>query len=78
MSLMGWKRVLPKVRYLAVHCHAVQRSFLTFGTVPIADSHDLEDRSLVAVVRNAKAVTQITVSRSLTWPDHEPRLRIFK
>jgi hypothetical protein len=55
-----------------------QPTFMAVANVPIADSHDLEDRSLVAVVRNAKAVTQITVSRSLTWPDHEPRLRIFK
>jgi hypothetical protein len=36
--------------------------------VPIADSHDLEDRSFVAVIQDAKAVTQITVSFSLTWP----------
>jgi hypothetical protein len=28
--------MLAKVRYLVVHCHAVQRSFMTFGMVPIA------------------------------------------
>lgn len=44
----------------------------------IADSHDLEDQSLVAVVRNAKAVTQITVSLYLTWPAPEQRKRVYK
>ena len=34
--------------------------------VPIADSHDLKDRPLVAVDREAKAVTQIMNSHSLT------------
>jgi len=35
MTFWGWKRVLPKVGYLAVHCRAVQRPFMTFGIVPI-------------------------------------------
>jgi hypothetical protein len=32
--------------------------------VPIADSHNLKDRSFVAVILDAKAVTQITISFS--------------
>jgi hypothetical protein len=32
---MGWKRVLPKDRYLVVHCHAVRRPFMPFGIAPI-------------------------------------------
>lgn len=35
--------------------------------VTIADSHDLKDRPLVAVVGEAKAVTQIMNLLSLTW-----------
>jgi len=41
--------------------------------VPIADSHELKDRSFVAVIQDAKAVTQVTVSFSLTWPALEQR-----
>jgi hypothetical protein len=36
MSGKGWKQVLPKVGYPVVYCPAVQRPFMTFGTVPIA------------------------------------------
>ena len=53
--------------------NASQLPFVDFGDVPIADSHDFEDRSLVVVVRNAKAVTQIAVSFSWTWPTLEQR-----
>jgi hypothetical protein len=35
MPLKGLKRVLPKVRYLVVQCHAAQRPLLTYGIVPI-------------------------------------------
>jgi hypothetical protein len=55
--------------------NASQLPFVDFGDVPIADSHDFEDRSLVVVVRNAKAVTQIAVSFSWTWPTLEQRNR---
>ncbi len=40
MTLKGWKRVLPKVRYLAVHCYAVQRPFITFSIVPNTVIHE--------------------------------------
>jgi hypothetical protein len=33
----GWKRVLPKVRFLVVYCHAIQLPFMTFGIVPKAE-----------------------------------------
>ena len=36
-TLKGWKRVFPKGRYLVVHWHSVQRQFMTFGIVPIAE-----------------------------------------
>jgi hypothetical protein len=55
-----------------------QKPFVAFGNVPIAGSHDFEDRSLVVMVRNARAVTQIAVSFSLTWPTLEQRERVYK
>lgn len=54
-----------------------QKPFVAFGIVPIADSHDLEDRSFIAVVQDAEAVTQITVSFSLNWPALEQRKKSF-
>lgn len=45
--------------------------------VPIADKHDLKDRSFVALILGTKAVTQITTSFSLTWPALEQRERLF-
>ena len=56
-----------------LQCNPRQKPFVAFGNVPIADSYDFEDRSLVVVVRNAKAVTQIAVSFSWTWPTLEQR-----
>ena len=47
---------------------AGQTPVVTSNNVPKADSHDLEDRPFVAVVRKAKAVAQITGSFSLPWP----------
>jgi hypothetical protein len=53
-SVMGWKRVLPKVRYMVLQCNAVQRSFMTFSIVP------------KAVMRGSKAfgrIAAVTVFR---------------
>ena len=44
-----------------------QKPFVVDFNVTIADSHDLKDRPLVAVVREAKAVTQIMNLLSLAW-----------
>ncbi len=44
-----------------------QKPFVVDFNVTIADSHDLKDRPLVAVVREARAVTQIMNLLSLTW-----------
>lgn len=49
------------------------RPVVVVSILPIADSHDLEDRSFVAVIQDAKAVTQITVSLYLTWPAPKQR-----
>ena len=38
------------------------QSLVSTNFVPIADSYDLEDRPFVAVVREAKAVAQLTNS----------------
>jgi hypothetical protein len=67
------KRVLTTGSFRVLKFNPSQKPLVAFGIVPIADSHDLEDRSLVAVVRNAKAVTKITVSLSLTWLALEQR-----
>ena len=45
--------------------------------MPNADSHDLKDQPFAAEVREAKAVTQITDSLSLTWPTPVQRKRVL-
>ncbi|TSA09746.1 MAG: hypothetical protein D4R79_13110 [Comamonadaceae bacterium] len=42
--------------------------------VPIAVSHESQDRPFAALVLDAKAVAQITGSFSLTWPALAQRL----
>jgi hypothetical protein len=59
------KRVLTMVCFPAHQFNTAKKQFMATRKVPIADRHDLEDRSLVVVVRNARAVTQITASFSL-------------
>lgn len=46
--------------------------------MPLADSHDLKDRSFDALILDTKAVTQITDSFSLTWPALEQPERKFR
>ncbi|EKD99116.1 MAG: hypothetical protein ACD_23C00120G0002 [uncultured bacterium] len=71
-------RVLVNGRNMEVPRTANQEPLVKFGIVPIADSHDLEDRSFIAVVQDAEAVTQITVSFSLNWPALEQRERVYR
>jgi hypothetical protein len=33
------------------HFNSIQKPFVAFGYVPVADSHDLEDRTLVVSTR---------------------------
>jgi hypothetical protein len=52
---LGWKRVLPKVRYLVVQCHAVQLPLMSFGIVPkavIAYGMKFGKSGPVALIRN--------------------------
>jgi hypothetical protein len=60
--------------YMEVQFNANQAPLVKFGIVPIADSHDLKDRLLVAVFGEAKAATQIANLHSLTLSTASPRL----
>jgi hypothetical protein len=53
------------VCFPALQFNTAKKQFMATRKVPIPDGHDFEDRSLVVVVRNARAVTQITASFSL-------------
>lgn len=57
--------------------NAGQLTLVIDVSVPIADGHDLEDRSFVAIVQDVKGVAQITVSLSLTWSALEQREPTF-
>jgi hypothetical protein len=50
--------------------NARQKSFVAFGNVPLEVIEQSEDLSCAVVVRNAKAVAQITDSFFLTWHWH--------
>ena len=54
---------LPAAQFIARH-----KPFVADFNVPIADSHDLEDRPFAGAVPEVKAVAQITGSFSLIWP----------
>ena len=55
----------------------IQLEIASANNVPQADSRDLRDRSLVVVVRDAKAAEQIADSISFTWRASVQRKRLL-
>ena len=73
VALKDKLRVFTTVGFPALQFNAVNKQFVATRKVPIADSHVLRNLPFVSVVREAKAVTRITNSDSLTWSTARPR-----
>ena len=65
-SATGWKPVYTTVRYLVVQPIALQKPFIAFGNVPIADCREGLNQPFAVMARVAKAAIQIPSLFSFT------------
>jgi hypothetical protein len=66
VAVTDTKRLSTKVCLPVLQLNAVKKQFVATRKVPKADSHDLRDRTLVVLVRGAKAAFHVAGSSSLT------------